>query len=193
MDKDSITERGRALEEEYFRKKNRELADKMRQAALAEEKRRQLGEAAGVHDAALLDELQQLGFTAETVVLLPLLPVVQMAWAEGGVSRQERELLVQIARARGVAEGSAADVQLSSWMTERPDDQVFARGGGLIRALLDADASGATSGLTAEDLVAQAEKIAAASGGLLGIGRISAEEKALLAKLSQDLHTRRTK
>lgn len=191
MDRDSIHERGRALEEEYFRKKDRELAEKMRQVAQAEEKRRQMGEATGLHDPALLDELQQLGFTPDTVVLLPLVPVVQMAWAEGGVSKEERALLAQLARARGIAEGSPADAQLSSWMTSRPDDEVFARAGRLIRALLDTDASGA-GGLTADDLVAQAERIAAASGGFLGIGRVSAEEKALLAQISQDLRARRT-
>jgi hypothetical protein len=192
MDKDSIHERGRALEEEYFRKKDRELAEKMRQAAQAEEQRRQMGEATGLQDPALLDELQQLGFTPDTVVLLPLVPVVQMAWAEGGVSKEERALLVQLARSRGVAQGSAADAQLSSWMTVRPDDQVFASAGRLIRALLDTDASAAAGGLTADDVVAQAERIAAASGGFLGIGKISAEEKALLAQITQDLRARRS-
>jgi hypothetical protein len=192
MDRDSIHERGRALEEEYFRKRDRELAEKMRQAAQADEQRRQMGEATGLHDAALLDELQQLGFTPETVVLLPLVPVVQMAWAEGGVSKEERALIVQLARSRGIAEGSAADAQLTLWMSERPGDEVFARAGRLIRALLDTDASAATTGLTAEDLVAQAERIAAASGGFLGIGKISAEEKALLAQISQDLQARRS-
>ena len=97
-------------------------------------------------------------------------------------------MLVQLARSRGIAEGTPADRQLSSWMATRPDEAVFSRAGRLIRALLD---TGAPGTLTAEDVVQQAEKIAAVSGGFLGIGRISAEEKALLSTIANDLRARR--
>ena len=44
------------------------------------------------------------------------------------------------------------------------------------------------SSLTADDLVGFSEKIAAASGGVFGlINKISAEERALLAKIAADL------
>ena len=61
----------------------------------------------------MLRELQVLGFTPETVALLPLVPLVQMAWAEGGVSDAERRLILQFARTRGIEEGSGADRQLA--------------------------------------------------------------------------------
>ena len=189
MEKDSLGERGRALEEEYFRKKDRELVEKMRRAAEADSARAKLGQTTGLSDPVLLQELQELGFTAETVSLLPLVPVVQMAWAEGGVTREEREVLVRLARSRGIAADSAADRQLSDWLGNRPDDAVFARAGRLIRALLDSG-SPSTGTLTAEELVLQAEKIAAASGGILGLGRISPEERALLKQIAEELKGR---
>ena len=189
MEKDSLGERGRALEEEYFRKKDRELVEKMRRAAEADSARAKLGQTTGLSDPVLLQELQELGFTAETVSLLPLVPVVQMAWAEGGVTREEREVLVRLARSRGITADSAADRQLSDWLGNRPDDAVFARAGRLIRALLDSG-SPSTGTLTAEELVLQAEKIAAASGGILGLGRISPEERALLKQIAEELKGR---
>ena len=187
-DKDAIGERGRALEEDYFRKKDRELVEKMRRASESEQNRQRMGQATGLSDPAVLTELEELGFTADTIALLPLVPVLQMAWAEGGVTHEERDMLVQLARSRGIAEGTPADRQLSSWMATRPDEAVFSRAGRLIRALLD---TGAPGTLTAEDVVQQAEKIAAVSGGFLGIGRISAEEKALLSTIANDLRARR--
>jgi hypothetical protein len=190
VEHDSLAERGRALEDEYFRKKDRELVEKMRAAADADQAREQLGDATGLSDPALLQDLQELGFTGDTVRLLPLVPVLQVAWAEGGVDARERDLLVQLARRRGIAEGSDADRQLSAWMAERPAEIVFTSAGRLIRALLDSG-SPATGGATADDLVHQAEQIAAASGGLLGIGRVSAEEKALLTRIAADLKGRR--
>lgn len=189
-DSDRASDRGRASEDEYFRKKDRELVEKMRKAGAAEEARREMGTKTGLEDPALLQELQDLGFTPETVSLLPLIPVLQVAWAEQGVTAAERDLIAKLARARGIAEGSAADRQLSAWMTSRPDAAVFTRAGRLIRAML-ASGSEQARELTADDLVQYCEKIAAASGGMLGIGRISAEERTLLANIAADLKGRK--
>lgn len=186
-DKDIFAERGRSLEEEYFRKKDRELIEKMRQASAAAQARTDMAARTGLTDPQLLQELEALGFTPETVVLLPLLPVVQVAWAEGGVTPVERSLVVRLARARGVDEGGPADRQLANWLDRRPADQVFTHATRLVRAMLDAPGHG---DLTAEDLVKHCESIAAASGGILGINRVSAEERQLLATLASELKGR---
>jgi hypothetical protein len=188
-DKDMIRERGRSLEEDYFRKKDRELIEKMRQAALAEEDRQQMAKRSGLDDPALLQDLKDLGFTPETVSLLPLVPVLRMAWAEGGITGAERDLLVRLARSRGIAEASDADRQLAAWMTRQPDEAVFARAGRLIRAMLDSQAP-ETSDLSADDLVEYCERIASASGGVFGIGRVSGEERKLLSSIAKDLKSR---
>jgi hypothetical protein len=184
-DNDAIRERGRSLEDDYFRKKDRELVEKMRRAAAAEEARKDLSSKTGLHDPELLQELEALGFTPETVGLLPLVPVVQMAWAEGGVTEAERKLLIRLARSRGIVEGSVADRMLADWTERRPSPQVFERAMRLVRAML---ASPAQEGaLTADELVKYAEDIASASGGIFGIRKISAEERALLDSLASNL------
>lgn len=188
VENDSLAARGRALEEDYFRKKDRELVEKMRSAAASTDARDRLGDATGLADAGLLQELQDLGFTPDTVQLLPLVPAVQTAWAEGGVSASERDLILKIARSRGIAQGSAADLQLADWLSRPPDEAVFTRANRLIAALLDAGTFGT---LTADDVVKQAEQIASASGGILGLGKVSAEEKALLTQLNADLKARK--
>lgn len=187
MDKDIFAERERAFEDEYFRKKDRELIEKMRRAAAAEQARTEMGQKVGITDPALLTELESLGFTPETVTLLPLVPIVQVAWAEGGVSDAERKLILTIARSRGITEGSAADRTLASWLQSNPGEAVFAKATRLIRAMLDAPDHG---DLTADGLVKQAEAIAAASGGILGINKVSAEERELLASLAEQLKRR---
>ena len=48
--------------------------------------RKGLEDATGIHDPEQIQELQALGFTLADVPLLPLMPVLQVAWAEGGVS-----------------------------------------------------------------------------------------------------------
>ena len=188
-EKDVFADRGRSLEEDYFRKKDRELIEKMKEAAAADEARREMGARTGLTDPGMLQELQELGFTPDTVVLLPLVPVVQVAWAEGGITNAERKMLTDLARSRGIESGSAADRQLHEWMTHQPDDAVFARATRLIRAMLESGQEG--TDLTADDLVKYCETIASASGGILGIGRISGEERELLSSIASELKSRR--
>jgi hypothetical protein len=185
-DQHPLGDRGRALEEEYFRKKDRELLDKMRQASAADGALRELSATSGLQDPEMLGELQALGFTPDTVILLPLVPLVQMAWAEGGVSDAERTLILQFARTRGIEDGSAAAQQLAAWLSSRPDPQAFSSALRLIRAMLDSAPSGVVP-LTADDLVSYSERIAAASGGIFGINRVSSEERALLGTIARDL------
>jgi len=183
---DFMDDRRRVSEEDYFRKKDRELVEKMRQAAAADRAKSEMSTKTGLNDPELIHELHELGFTPETISVLPLVPIIQMAWAEGGITPVERKLLVTLARERGIAEGSAADRQLSEWMARKPSPDVFARATRLIRAML---ATGSKEGdaLTADDLIRYCESIAAASGGILGIGRISADERATLVKIAAEL------
>lgn len=183
-DKDIIGERGRSLEEDYFRKKDKELIEKMRKASAAEQSRAAMGQKTGITDPELLMELDGLGFTPESVVLLPLVPAVKMAWADREVSGREREMIVKLARSRGIEQGSFADRTLANWLEARPGEAIFDNATRLIRAMLSSSTHG---DLTADDLVKQSEAIAAASGGILGINRISAEERHLLTALADEL------
>jgi hypothetical protein len=183
MEHDSIHERGRALEEEYFRKKNAELIEKMRAAAAQQQARADISARTGVTDPAVLAQFEALGFTADTVSLLPLVPLLQVAWAEGGVSDAERALIEKAASGRGIEPGTVAGAQLKAWLDQRPSGELFQNAASLVAAMLDTPASG----MSAADLVTAAESIAAASGGFLGIHKVSAEEKQVLADLSAAL------
>jgi hypothetical protein len=137
-ERDAFAGRARGLEEEYFRKREQELIEKLRSRAAAEAELQRLGEQSGVADEEILQDLRDLGYTPETVMLLHLVPLVQMAWAEGGVSDRERALIVEAARARGVEPGSPADQKLAEWLTSRPSERFFERTLRAIRAFLEA-------------------------------------------------------
>ncbi len=184
-DGNSLQERGRSLEEEYFRRKNRELIEKRQLEERSEQARREMGAQVGLDDPEMLRELQKLGFTVDTVGLLPLVPVVQVAWADGSVAPAERESILALARTRGIADASPAHVQLKAWLADRPSPDVFASATRLIRAILDAP--GETKPITADQLVAYSESIASASGGLFGVRSISAEERAILTSIANQL------
>lgn len=186
---DGITDEVRKREEEYFRRKDRELIERMRQTAAEVEAKKTLENATGIHDAAQLADLHALGFTPETLALLPLVPVLQVAWAEGGVSEAERALILDLARSRGIAAASAADGQLQEWLQHRPSEEAFRKAGRLIAAMLD-QPGGAEMQVDPDDLLKYCEQIAQASGGLFGIGSVSAGERAALQQIAAQLKTR---
>jgi hypothetical protein len=185
-DKDAFAERERVLEEEYFRRKEKEVIEKMRSRAQAEAQRRRLGEQTGVADEEVLSDLQALGYTPETVSLLHLVPLIQMAWAEGDVSSKERDLIVRAARARGIEADSPAEQQLNRWLTSRPSDELFEKTLRAIRAILAARSPEERAD-SERDLLSLCTAIASASGGIVGFGAVSSDERQILARITEEL------
>jgi hypothetical protein len=145
-----------------------------------------MAERSGLADEEILKDLQALGYTPETVMLLHLVPLLQMAWAEGSVSDRERALILEAARARGVDDGSPADRQLAEWLAERPSPELFEKTLRAIGAILQSR-SVDERGAGEKDLVSRLTAIASASGGILGFGKVSPEEQQVLSRISQEI------
>ena len=90
----TLDDRRRALEEEYFRKRDAELIERMRKQSDSLAGRDAMARETGISDDALLQELEARGFTASTVSLLPIVPLLEVAWAEDVMSDDERALIV---------------------------------------------------------------------------------------------------
>lgn len=184
--KDAFAERRRGLEEEYFHKKEKELLEKLRRRMQAEVERGQMAEALGIQDTEILSDLQALGYTRETVALLHLVPLIQVAWADGDVTLREKDLILELARSRGIAADSTAYEQLAGWLTQRPSEQFFQDTLRIIAALFEAlppeqQAAGK------RDLVSYSVNIASISGGILGLGKISRQEQEVIERISAEL------
>jgi hypothetical protein len=182
-----LTERSRKSEDDYFRRKEQELLDKLRQRTEAEAHRKGLAEAIGLENEQILDVLREMGFDRATVVVLFLVPLLQVAWSDGSISDRERTLILEAAHAHGVKEGTPAHEKLNEWLAARPPEETSGRALQVIRDLMifqSADARQATTG----KLMDACERIAAASGGFLGLGsRISPEEAAVMKRVVSEI------
>jgi hypothetical protein len=183
---DFLGDRRRSQEEEFFQRREQELIANARKRRGNSEARQRIADRTGIHDEQTLDTIESLGYTPDTIVLLDLVPLVQVAWAEGRVSDQERTRLVQMARARGIEEHSVADQQLADWLRARPSNDFLDRSLQVIVAMLHALPSPERDS-NQQQLLEWSRSIAAASGGVLGFGRISPEEEAVLADIRERL------
>ncbi len=176
-------------EEEYFRMKEQELVAKLRQKAEAEAHRQGLAEAMGIENEQILEVLRDMGFDRETVVLLFLIPMLQVAWSDGNLSEQERSLILEAGSNYGVKEGQPAYQKLHGWLATKPPKATFERALGVIRDLM-AFQSAEQRQASGQKLVDVCERIAAVSGGFLGLGsKVSAEEKAILKRVAAAIET----
>ena len=187
-EKDVFTQRKMGLEEEYFLKNEQELLEQIRSRAAPQAEREELAEATGIADEEILATLREMGYTRETVGLLHLVPLVQVAWASGSVTPRERELVLRLSEWRGVRKDSPAWEQLNNWLDERPSDDFFLKTLRVIRCLLDFQTvKEQVTGRT--DLISFCIRIANASGGFLGVGsKISEGEQAALDQIVEELN-----
>jgi hypothetical protein len=141
----------------------------------------------GVDDQDVLEALQDLGYTSETIPLLPIVPLVEVAWAEGGVADREREMIFKIAEARGVPPDGVAHEMLSHWLENRPSERFFDNSLRAIRVIFDLlPEEQRLAGR--RDLIAYCSQIASAvSSGIFGPGGVTDEERALIARIATEI------
>jgi hypothetical protein len=172
-------------EEEYFLRAEAELLEKVRARAAKEAERRAMGEHHGVEDPEILKAFEDAGYDRETVRILHLVPILQVAWVDGEVSDAERAEILKLAGTRGVAEGSPAHAKLLSWLESPPTPEFFERTMTILARLIEVLPDERETALQGE-IMTSALKVASASGGFLGLGKkVSAEEKALLAHFAE--------
>lgn len=129
----------------------------------------------------MAEEAMDLGFDRETARILHLVPLIQVAWADGEVQDDERERVLALADDRGIARGSAAHEFLELLLSQRPSDLFFERTNQVIAHLLRQD----STGRDADELIERVKSVASAAGGFFGFGKkISSEEQSLIDDLS---------
>src|SRR5690349_18400554 len=101
-------DRGNAFEEQWANAQDEELVKKMREKARLEEIAESLAQVLQVEHPDILKRVADLGVTLETGPALLLAPLVQIAWAEGKVTDDERATVLRLAHGRGLAETSPA-------------------------------------------------------------------------------------
>ena len=174
-----LEERERALEAAFFNKENERLLDAIRKEKEHEESLRALAEICGFRDEQIQDALIDMGISRETLAAFSLAPLVATAWANGFVTDDERATLLECAHEEGIEEGSEAHALLDAWLKEKPPENLLEAWLAFAHAM-DEHTAGSQRGLLVQESARRAEAIARASGGVAGIGAVSAAEQAVI-------------
>jgi hypothetical protein len=178
-----LRDRGRSLEDEFFRREDKRLLAKLAEMQAAETNRQALAAASGIAAPEVLDKLMALGIRAETLAALSIVPLIEVAWADGSLDAKERQAVLDRAKEVGVAPGSTAHTLLGAWLERRPDPKLLEAWTHMVRGLRERMGPDEVGRLEA-GLLDHARAVARASGGVLGMGaKVSAPEAAMLERL----------
>ncbi|MEM6989268.1 MAG: hypothetical protein AAF721_02185 [Myxococcota bacterium] len=154
-------------EERYFRQLDAEKREALRKKMAKEgadlEERRRIAASTGA-EMSVVDRIAALGFSGDSARIFDLMPLVAVAWADGKIQKGERAKILGLLEGRGIEEGSDAFNTMASMLEQRPDET-------FMRETMDAlrDVVGDEHDKT-QGIVNLCIEVAAASGGLLGLG-----------------------
>lgn len=185
---DSLDARRKALEDSFFAEKDYRLLQSLRNELHDLEERKQLAHVSSILNEQVLQDMVQCGIRAETLAALRMIPWIEVAWADGDVSSEERAAILKAAHEIGVKEGTATHQILESWLKERPDMKLIDTWKAYMVELVKMMPAETMANLRA-DLIERLNTIASASGGFLGFAKISKSEMDCIDRLTKFLES----
>ena len=182
MSEVTLEERGRALENQFYEKENQEKLAAMKHKLDSQRTKDELRRASGMSDDAVLDKLVTLGLRANTIAALSLVPLIQVAWADGTIQDNERTAILQGAHGKGLEDGTPGYELLQTWLKSPPAEELFVAWESYIKALAS-QLNDEQNRLLKNQIVGFAKMVAAAAGGILGFGKVSASEEKVLNRI----------
>lgn len=174
--------KARALTDSFFAEENARILKKLREATAREEKKKEFREYLNIDNEEVLEALIELSVEPETLVAFTLVPLVEVAWADGEIQPKERDAILKAAIERGVSEGSPTHSLLKNWLQTPPNPKLLETWKGYIEELM-ASLGDRTRAHMKSGVMGRARAIAEAAGGFLGVASISAAEKKKLEEL----------
>lgn len=156
------------------------IAEQLKTAKAAAEKRAELDRKTSAIE-------QPSGVKLDDENLIPLVPLVKTAWAEGRITKRERQLIFEAAARMGINPDTASYKRLSEWLELHPTDEFYDYAlGKLTQSWKNLDADEKKERRVA--LLSECTKIAEASGGSknfpAGGTRICEEEIAAVKRIA---------
>jgi uncharacterized tellurite resistance protein B-like protein len=176
--------RGSILEDLFFAKQDAMLIAERRRLEQMQRTQAVLAEVSGIRNREVLARLVELGVTPDLLATLAVVPLVEVAWADGEVHERETTAVLAAVEGAGIAKGSIDYALLEEWLQHRPPDALLEAWSNYVAGLCESLSDEQRQSLC-QDLVERARRVAEATGGFLGLtARVSEREQAVLAQMT---------
>jgi hypothetical protein len=179
---------GQSLEDMFFFEQDRRIIEQRTKLQRMKQTKAALAKVSGIHDDGLLEKLIAMDIRPETLATLIGIPLIEVAWADGVMDVKERKKLFEYAEEAGLRQKGLDPKIMSAWLQKKPDPALLEAWTRYMQTLCKELSAHERKALH-DQVMADARSIAEAVGGILGYGKISAAEKAMLKRLEGAFRT----
>jgi hypothetical protein len=173
---------GSSLEDAFFLQQDRALIERLAELRKMAESKEVLAKVSGITNQEILERLVAMNVRPETLTALALVPLIEVVWADGEVDDDERRAVLEQAASQRIAPGSSEYELLERWLSHRPEDDLMRAWQHYAQGLCE-HLSSSQRDVLRRELSRGLRKAAEASGGFLGLGKISSREKEVLERI----------
>ena len=166
--RDAFQDRAASLEEGYFRSRDAQMVDKLRNVFENKMAKDELAKATGSTNDEFLNRMLQLNIKGEMLTAFKLFPLVEVAWADGSFDKAEADAVLNAAIKQGIPRDSEVLAHLKEWLHKGPsaDGRALRK---MYASELRKKLSPAELATFRDDREKHAQEGARASGGSLGV------------------------
>ncbi len=171
------------IEDAFFAKEDQNLIENFKRLQKMNKTKKELSAASGIKNETVLEKLASLGVRPETLASFTIIPLIEVAWADGGPDPQERKAILAMVDKNGLFKKGDTNYELvKQWLTRQPKPEMFTAWNTYIQGLCR-HLPPEGKNILREEIITNAKIIAESSGGFLGIGNISTAEEGVIKKL----------
>jgi len=171
---------GKKLEDMFFHKQDQVLVEQFHRMQEMKETKESLAKVSGIANDQILERLVELDVRPEIAASLAIVPLVEVAWADGNVQEKEKAAVLEAAGKSCFAAGSIDYSLLTQWLEHRPSRNLLDAWAHYVEGLCEMLSASEKAALKNE-LIGHARQVAQAAGGFLGMGKISEAEQGVLS------------
>ncbi|MDZ4849584.1 MAG: hypothetical protein SGI77_09830 [Pirellulaceae bacterium] len=179
---DIIQQRGAALESQFFAAVDAKLMADLQAELKKSQDTQELSRLSGIQDAAVLEAIVSAGVSPSAFPAFRLFPLVAIAWADGMLDGNERDVVVAAAEQHSVGKDTPSGAVLATWLENQPSPALFSAWEAFTKALV-AKLTPEEAQSVKTSIVNEVKAVAKASGGVLGYAAISKGENEILNRV----------
>jgi hypothetical protein len=179
----SIGLSSKQIEDAFFATEDRKLIENLKSLQKLKKTKKELSNISRIKNDAVLEKLVALDIRPETLASFTIIPLIEVAWADGDPDPQEQEAILAMVEKNGLFKKGDVNYELvEQWLKRRPKPDMFIAWDTYIRSLCRHLPPEGRE-ILQNEIITNANIIAESSGGFLGIGDISSEEEKVIKKL----------
>jgi hypothetical protein len=173
----------KTLEDLFFLERDKKLIADLHRIEKMKETKKILAKVSGITNEDVLQKLVDLNVRPEILASLALVPLIEVAWADGKVDDEEKAAVLEAAAESFISKDSPDFDLLRQWMEHKPGPKLLEAWKHYVKGLCGELTQHQKNALK-KDLIGHARQVAEATGGILGLGnKISKPEQKMLDKL----------